>query len=181
MRIALLFVIGLVMSGATMAQGTYNTVQDGDWDDPNTWEDQDVPSSYVNYWTEINITHEVTLSNDYLIIRKGEVNIEAGGQLTISGSQILETRPKGTLRITDGSLYKSGGWVKNNGKLYLTNAYFECHYLLQNQKKLISKMAVSMSLKARSSIILTTMSLVVMVMYRHPTAWSRILETGLME
>ncbi|RLD21239.1 MAG: hypothetical protein DRI69_04640, partial [Bacteroidetes bacterium] len=122
---AAVILLGLLVSSTNLtAQDTHTTVQAGDWNDASTWDDFGIPNPIIKNFTEVFIKHEVSLTGSAISIRKGELKMFEGGQLTLTDAD-FELRPNGILTLSDGSLYMNNGQVDNNGTVNLTNGYFE--------------------------------------------------------
>ena len=138
-----LAIMFLFMSSFAAAQGTYTTVQAGNWNSSSTWEGGNKPSKTLNNFTQVNIRHDVT-SSSQIVVKKGELDVSDGATLTVSSGKLV-TQPNGRLDLNNGSLIVSNGNVvnkgkNNNGGLFLTDGYLKVvngNFTIKNAGKVV--------------------------------------------
>ncbi len=98
---------------------TRNTVANGGFFDPATWDCNCIPSPSDN----IAIHHQLTIDNDFIDIT-GTFIVETGASLTQSNSQIVGVQTGGTFN-NQGTVtlttIASFGFVENHGFMHLNN------------------------------------------------------------
>lgn len=101
------------LSTLTFAQ-TITSAQDGDWDDPNTWSPNTVPTSANSSLIEILNGHTVTVTApvtiDQTVIRSGgEVVIDVGATLTLANGSGTEITVDAGGSLTNNGILAFGG------------------------------------------------------------------------
>jgi len=108
----LLLLVGITSIGF----GQINSIQDGDWDDPNTWDCACVPDVFSA--VDINVNHDITVTND---INLNLVTIFNGASVTInSGVTVFIEEDFANTPLT----INAGGLMVNNGTLDLASFLF---------------------------------------------------------
>lgn len=116
-RMLRIFLIAFYLTSlSTISVAQINSVQDGDWDDPDTWDCTCVPD--VNSFDFILVNHDVTITND---INLNLVTITSGSSVTINTgvTVTIEEDFANTPLIVD-----AGGLLVNNGTLDLASLLF---------------------------------------------------------
>lgn len=124
-----IFLIAICLTSlSTFSVAQINSVQDGDWDDPNTWDCACVPDVFS--FDFIFVNHDVTITND---ITLNLVTVTNGASVTINAgvTVIIEEDFANTPLIVD-----AGGLLFNNGTLDLASLLFftpcEIYGVLEN-------------------------------------------------
>lgn len=111
LRIFLIAICLTSLSTLTFAQ-TITSAQDGDWDDPNTWSPNTVPTNSNSTSIIINSGHTVTVTASTTI---DQAVISAGGTVIINSGQVL------TIAAGTGDDLTINGELIINGSLTIFN------------------------------------------------------------
>jgi len=109
---------------------TFTSVQDGDWDDPNTWGVASFPTSSNS--SQITVNHTVTVTNN-LTIDQTTVN----GSILVNDAVVLTiANGAGTDITMNGSIVVTGTLVLSNGSTHAgmtaSTASFEANSIYQH-------------------------------------------------
>lgn len=146
-----------LLQTATLFATNYTSVQNGNWNDPNTWSPVGVPN--VSSWPgdHVDIAHEVTVNQDLTFTQGAGFNILNEGHLNSSknitinyttGSYIIASG--GTLTFDELTHNASGITIYAEGSIFGTKMTLNSH--LQSSGKITLS---DMMIKSSSNVVLS--------------------------
>ena len=114
LKIAPLFILGVVLSVKGIAQTTYTTQADGDWNSSSTWVNGNVPGYTIAAGKTVNIKNAVTFSQNSNLVIYGTLNITDTLTYGSKAKKDIQVNAGGLLAITNGALVQDMTTQNNN-------------------------------------------------------------------